>query len=59
MNDQIAETLKFLAPEARSRAVVLRSRLNGAPLRISGDPIQLQQVFSNLILNGFDATSEP
>jgi len=58
VNDQIAETLKFLAPEARSRQVVLRSRLNGAPLRISGDPIQLQQVFSNLILNGFDATSE-
>ena len=24
----------------------------------AGDPIQLQQVFSNLILNGFDATSD-
>src|SRR5215217_2211049 len=32
VNDQIAETLKFLAPEARSRQVVLRRRLNGAPL---------------------------
>ena len=52
INDQVAETLKFLAPEARSRAIVLRSKMNGAPLRISGDPIQLQQVFSNLILNG-------
>jgi C4-dicarboxylate-specific signal transduction histidine kinase len=58
INDQVAETLKFLAPEARSRAIVLRSKMNGAPLRISGDPIQLQQVFSNLILNGFDATSD-
>jgi signal transduction histidine kinase len=58
INDQVAETLKFLAPEARSREIVLRSKLNGAPLRISGDPIQLQQVFSNLILNGFDATSD-
>ena len=58
INDQVAETLKFLAPEARSRDIVLRSKLNGAPLRISGDPIQLQQVFSNLILNGFDATSD-
>ena len=28
------------------------------PLRINGDPIQLQQVLSNLILNGFDATSD-
>ena len=58
INDQITETLKFLAPEARSRDIVLRSKLNGASLRINGDPIQLQQVFSNLILNGFDATSE-
>ena len=57
-NDQVAETVKFLSPEARSRAIVLRSKLNGAPLRISGDPIQLQQVLSNLILNGFDATSD-
>jgi C4-dicarboxylate-specific signal transduction histidine kinase len=58
VNDQVAETLKFLAPEAKSRDIVLRSKLNGASLRISGDPIQLQQVFSNLILNGFDATSD-
>src|SRR5215217_7822927 len=58
INDQVAETLKFLAPEAKSRDIVLRSKLNGASLRISGDPIQLQQVFSNLILNGFDATSD-
>ena len=58
LNDQVAETLKFLSPEARSRETILRSQLNGAPLRINGDPIQLQQVWSNLILNGFDATSE-
>ena len=58
VNDQVAETLKFLAPEARSREVALGSKLNGAPLRINGDAIQLQQVLSNLILNGFDATSE-
>ena len=58
VNDQVAKTLKFLAPEARSREVSLGSKLNGAPLRINGDAIQLQQVLSNLILNGFDATSE-
>ena len=58
VNDQVAETLKFLAPEARSREVALGGKLNGAPLRINGDAIQLQQVLSNLILNGFDATSE-
>ena len=58
LNDQVAETVKFLAPEARSREIVLRSKLNGAPLRINGDPIQLQQVLSNLILNAVDATSD-
>ena len=58
LNDQVAETLKFMSAEAKSRETILRSELNGAPLRINGDPIQLQQVLSNLILNGFDATSE-
>src|SRR3954453_24208733 len=29
INDQVAETLNFLAPEAKSRAIVLRSKLNG------------------------------
>ena len=52
LNDEVAETVKFLSPEARSRAIVLQSKLNGAPLRIDGDSIQLQQVLSNLILNG-------
>ena len=63
LNDQVAETVKFLSPEARSRDIVLRSKPNGAPLPINGDPIQLQQVLSNLILNALDAatsdTSEP
>jgi C4-dicarboxylate-specific signal transduction histidine kinase len=58
LNDTIAETVKFLSPEARSRDIVLRSKLNGTALRINGDPIQLQQVLSNLILNGLDATSD-
>ena len=58
LNDQVAETVRFLSPEARSRDIVLRSKPNGAPLPINGDPIQLQQVLSNLILNALDATSD-
>ena len=57
VNDQVSETLKFLRRRRNRAQTALRSKLNGAPLRISGDPIQLQQVFSNLILNGLDATS--
>ena len=58
LNDLVAETVSFLAPQARSRQVVLRSKLTQAPLRINGDPIQLQQVLSNLILNAVDAASD-
>jgi C4-dicarboxylate-specific signal transduction histidine kinase len=58
LNDQVAESVRFLSPEARSREVVLRSKLTGTPLPINGDPIQLQQVFSNLILNALDAASD-
>ena len=58
LNDLVAETVSFLAPQARSHQVVLRSKLTQAPLRINGDPIQLQQVLSNLILNAVDAASD-
>src|SRR5215208_2464331 len=58
LNDLVAETVSFLAPQARSHQVMLRSRLTLAPLRINGDPIQLQQVLSNLILNAVDAASD-
>ena len=58
LNEIIAETIKFLSPEARSRDILLRSKPNGTPLRINGDAIQLQQVLSNLILNALDATSD-
>ena len=57
INNEVAEAIKFLSSEARSREVVLQSKLNGAPLRVNGDPVQLQQVLSNLILNGLDATA--
>ena len=50
MNNIVAETVKFLSAEARSRDIVLGGKLNGTALRINGDPIQLQQVLSNLIL---------
>jgi signal transduction histidine kinase len=59
LNDLVAETVNFLAPQARSRQVVLRSKLIPGPLRINADPIQLQQVLSNLILNAIDAVSDP
>ena len=58
LNDEVTETLKFLSPEARSRGVILRSKFAGVPLPVEGDPIQLEQVLSNLIINAMDAMSE-
>ena len=58
LNDEVAEAVKFLTPEARSRGVILRSKLASVPLPVSGNPIQLEQVLSNLILNAMDAMSD-
>jgi signal transduction histidine kinase len=58
LNGLVAETLNFLSSQARSRNIVLRSELAATPLQIKGDPIQLQQVLSNLILNAMDAVSD-
>ena len=58
LNDDVIEAVRFLSPEAKSRNVSLRTKLTAAPLRVNGDPIQLGQVLSNLVLNAFDAVSE-
>ena len=58
LNDEVAEAVRFLTPEARSRGVVLRIKRASVPLPVSGHSIQLEQVLSNLILNAMDAMSE-
>jgi signal transduction histidine kinase/ABC-type uncharacterized transport system substrate-binding protein len=58
LNDLVTEAVKFLSAQARARAIAMRSELTRMPLQISGDPIQLQQVLTNLILNAMDAASD-
>jgi signal transduction histidine kinase len=55
MNDVVVESVKFLSAQARSRKITMRCEPTKMPLRINGDPIQLQQVVSNLVLNAMDA----
>jgi signal transduction histidine kinase/ABC-type uncharacterized transport system substrate-binding protein len=55
LNDLVVESVEFLSAQARSREITMRSEPARMPLRINGDPIQLQQVLSNLILNAMDA----
>jgi signal transduction histidine kinase/ABC-type uncharacterized transport system substrate-binding protein len=55
LNDLVVESVEFLSAHARSREITMRSEPTRMPLRIYGDPIQLQQVVSNLVLNAMDA----
>jgi C4-dicarboxylate-specific signal transduction histidine kinase len=55
LNDVVVESIKFLSAQARSCEITMRSEPTRMPLRINGDPIQLQQVISNVILNAMDA----
>ena len=55
LNDVVVELIKFLSAQARSCEITMRSEPTRMPLRINGDPIQLQQVISNVILNAMDA----
>jgi signal transduction histidine kinase len=55
LNDLIRDTLDFLAGLAVARRMQIRSTVTALPLPVKGDPIQLQQVLLNLIINAFDA----
>ncbi len=47
LNDLVVESVEFLSAQARSREITMRIVPTRMPLRINGDPIQLQQVLSN------------
>jgi signal transduction histidine kinase len=54
-NDTMREVFDFLSIQASARNVALYLRPSPEPLRVKGDPVQLQQVIMNLILNSMDA----
>jgi signal transduction histidine kinase len=55
LNEVIGEVFKFLAVQASARNVALYLQTAPGALRIMGDPIQLQQVILNLVVNSMDA----
>ncbi|QIG99632.2 sensor histidine kinase [Bradyrhizobium sp. 6(2017)] len=57
LNDTARETVQFLSALAVGREVELISLVAPMPLSVQGDPIQLQQVVLNLIVNAMDAMS--
>jgi signal transduction histidine kinase len=57
INHEILEVLTVAAREVRSQDIVLRTDLDRTLQRVAGDPVQLQQVLLNLIVNAIEAMS--
>ncbi|WP_245309782.1 sensor histidine kinase [Bradyrhizobium jicamae] len=57
LNEIMNEAFKFLSVQASGRNVALYLQTAPGELRINGDPIQLQQVILNLVVNSMDAMS--
>ncbi len=55
LNEILAETFKLLSAQASARNVTLYLNTVPGALHIKGDPIQLQQVVLNLVVNSMDA----
>ncbi|WP_028347557.1 sensor histidine kinase [Bradyrhizobium murdochi] len=55
LNEVMGEAFKFLSVQASARNVALYLQTVPGTLRIKGDPIQLQQVILNLVVNAMDA----
>ncbi len=55
VNDVVLDVLKLLRSDLLNRDVAVRTELAAGLPQVDGDPVQLQQVLLNLIMNGCDA----
>jgi signal transduction histidine kinase len=55
LNDAVRAVVKIVALEMERREIVLRTLLSAETLTVRCDPIHLQQVLMNLVMNGMDA----
>lgn len=55
LNDAVRQVAALLGSEARMRKVLLETVAAPQPLMVAADPVQLQQILINLVLNGMDA----
>jgi signal transduction histidine kinase len=58
LNDIVPELVKIVTPEITKRGVILRTALTPDTLPVRADPIHMQQVIMNLIMNGMDAMED-
>jgi len=58
INALIKEVVKIVSPDANRRHVQIRMDFSSSLPMMLGDPVRLQQVLLNLILNGMDAMND-
>jgi len=58
VNDLAREIARFVESDARRRGIELDLDLADSLPSVQGDPVQLQQLLLNLVLNGMEAMSE-
>jgi len=58
LHTALRDALSLIEPEARRRDIDLHSALEAVDDQILGDPVQLQQIVVNLILNAMDAIDQ-
>jgi signal transduction histidine kinase len=58
LNETIREAIGFVRAVAQGRGIVVKYAPASTGLSIKGDPVQLQQVFLNLIINAMDAIED-
>jgi signal transduction histidine kinase len=58
LNEAVEATAAILRAEARRRAIAVEYVLAASQADVIGDPVQIQQVIINLMLNAFDASAE-
>jgi len=58
LNQVVEDTAAMLRAEARRRDMTVDYALDAGRAEVSGDPVQIQQVVINLLLNAFDASAE-
>lgn len=57
LNSTVAQVVRLVEGNAGERGVRVRTALDAGLSRVRGDPVQLQQVVLNLVMNGIDAAA--